>query len=233
MSASPSRIEPSRIETVVLDMAGTTVADDGLVVGAFERAWDRVEGSRGRDAAIAHVVATMGQSKIEVFRGLVDESGARRLNAAFEAALDELVEEGGVSALPRAEETIRDLQAEGRAVVLTTGFSRATADAIVRTLGWTSLPDLVLTPADAGRGRPAPDLNLTALLRTAASAVSALAVVGDTESDVRSGVRAGAGVVAAVLTGGHVPADALRDAGADAVLESVADLPDLFRRLGR
>ncbi|MBN9215378.1 MAG: hypothetical protein ABS62_02570 [Microbacterium sp. SCN 70-200] len=224
----------TRIETVVLDMAGTTVADDGLVVGAFTRAWDRLPAaaSADRDAAIAHVVATMGQSKIEVFRGLVDEDAAHELNGLFEAALDELVAESA-AALPGAEDTIRALQDDGRTVVLTTGFSRTTVDALLARLGWEELVAVVLTPADAGRGRPAPDLNLLAAIRTGVSSVDALAVVGDTESDARSGVRAGAGLVVAVRTGGHAAEDALRDAGAAHVLDSVAELPELLSRLGR
>lgn len=44
-----------------------------------------------------------------------------------------------------------------------------------------------------------------------------------------SGVRAGAGVVAGVLTGAH-DEDALRGAGATDVLASVADLPALLDR---
>ncbi|WP_298044492.1 HAD family hydrolase [uncultured Microbacterium sp.] len=224
----------TRIETVVLDMAGTTVADDGLVVSAFTRAWDRLPAaaSLDRDAAIAHVVATMGQSKIEVFRGLVDEDAAHELNGLFEAALDELVAESA-TALPGAEDTIRALQGDGRTVVLTTGFSRTTVDALLARLGWEDLVEIVLTPADAGRGRPAPDLNLLAAIRTGVSSVDALAVVGDTESDAHSGVRAGAGLVVAVRTGGHTAEDALRNAGAAHVLDSVAALPELLSRLGR
>jgi hypothetical protein len=47
----------------------------------------------------------------------------------------------------------------------------------------------VRSPADAGywaRGRPWPDIPLTALLRLRGGAVSELAVAGDTASDVES-----------------------------------------------
>lgn len=72
---------------------------------------------------------------------------------------------------------------------------------------------------------------LSALIRTGASSVAALAVVGDTESDVRSGRNAGAGIVAAVLTGGHVSREALEAAGPTRVIASVAELPGLFAEL--
>lgn len=218
----------TRFETVVLDLAGTTVLDDGLVEEAFARAFDRVRpGDPARDAAVGHVRATMGQSKIEVFRALVDEDTAQRLNVEFEGAYGELIDEGRSLPIPGAEEAIAKLRGWGLSIVFTTGFSHATADAVVASLGWQDLADFVLTPADAGRGRPAPDLPLVALLRTRASSVSSLVVVGDTESDAGCGVNAGAGLVVGVLTGGR-PETALRAAGAHEVIPSVADLPTLI-----
>lgn len=212
-------------ELVVLDLAGTTVVDDGIVEGAFARAWDRVRRTdEGRAAALRHVRDTMGQSKIDVFRALVDEDTAQELNTAFERAYRELIDEGRCEAIPGAEETIRALRSRGFKVAFTTGFAPTTAKAILSSLGWTDLADVVLTPADAGRGRPAPDLPLTALLRTRTSSVAAMVVVGDTESDAGSGRAAGAGLVVGVLTGSR-SADALTEAGADLVLASVAELP--------
>lgn len=213
------------LELVVLDMAGTTVVDDGLVESAFARAWDRVVAAEaGRDAALDYVRATMGQSKIEVFRALDDEETAQRLNVAFETAFGELIDEGRCEPIAGAREAIEALRGRGLKVAFTTGFARPTADAILESLGWTDLADVVLTPADAGRGRPAPDLNLMALLTTRASSVAAMVCVGDTESDAASGRSAGAGLVVGVLTGGR-ETEALRDAGADLVIASIADLP--------
>src|SRR5262245_16089016 len=151
-------------ETVVLDLAGTTVVDDGLVEEAFARAYDRVlPDDAGRSVALEHVRVTMGQSKIEVFRALVAEPTDQWPNLPFEQAYAERVDEGRCEAIPGAVQALHDLRARGLAVVLTTGFARTTADTIVDTLGWHDLADAVLTPADAGRGRPAPDLPLIAL----------------------------------------------------------------------
>jgi len=58
--------------------------------------------------------------------------------------------------------------------------------------------------------------------------VSELAVVGDTSSDFESGLRAGAGVVAGVLTGASSRAD-LEQAGAPLILDTIGDiLPHLL-----
>ena len=223
--------ETGDIELIVLDMAGTTVADDGVVERAFALAAERsgIATGDGFDAALQYVRDTMGQSKIEVFRVLADgdEDAAQHANAAFEGAYAELVASEGVAEIAGAADVIRELRAAGASVVLTTGFSPLTRDAIIDSLGWHDLADAVLSPADAGRGRPHPDMPLTALLRTGASAVDAMVVVGDTVSDIASGVNAGAGFVVGVLSGAH-DRDALETAGADAVIDTITELPALL-----
>ena len=177
---------------------------------------------------LEHVRATMGESKISVFRHLFGaEERAQQANVAFEGAYHDLVDAGHCEALPGAAEAIVELRAQGRKVVLTTGFSRATQDQILKALNWQQIADLSLCPADAGRGRPYPDLALTALLRTGTDAVRQMAVAGDTGYDMLTGVRAGAAVVAGVLTGAH-DAERLRADGATHVLASIAELPALL-----
>ncbi|MFG3259015.1 phosphonatase-like hydrolase [Streptomyces sp. NPDC048172] len=232
---------PHTARLVVLDMAGTTVADDGLVERAFTAAAARLgveSGTPESEKMLAYVRATMGESKISVFRHLFDgdEDRARRANAEFERAYEQLVGEGHCAPLDGAREAIERMRDAGRTVVLTTGFARVTQDAILDALGWRDLVTLTLCPADtgpAGRGRPYPDMVLAALLRTgAADDVREIAVAGDTAYDMRSGVRAGAGTVAGVLTGAHGE-DELRGAGASHVLGSVAELPALLDDMER
>ena len=215
------------ITIACLDMAGTTVADDGSVIAAFSAAVEQFglpEGTQGYDDALAYVRQTMGQSKIEVFRHILGaEDAAQQANAAFEEHYARSVRGGDVEPLPGAIETFAALRAAGIKVCLATGFSPATRDALLDALGWRPLVDLVLSPADAGRGRPWPDLPLTALLRLAGGAVGELAVAGDTPSDVESGLRAGAGLVAGVLTGSSTREE-LEQAKAPVILDTIADL---------
>lgn len=219
------------LELVVLDMAGTTVVDDGLVERAFERAADGAGIGRTpeeREQALDYVRVTMGQSKIAVFRVLTDdEDQAQHANALFESAYADLAASEGLRAVPGAEDLIRRLRSVGVRVALTTGFSRPTQDAVLDALGWADLADLTLSPAEAGRGRPYPDLPLTALLRTGGTSVEGMVVVGDTASDIASGIAAGAGLVVGVLTGAH-DEETLTEAGADAVIPSIADLAELL-----
>ncbi len=221
----------TRITIACLDMAGTTVADEGSVMAAFIAAvgeFGLVPGAAGYDEAMALVHSTMGQSKIEVFRRVLGgEEQAQQANRAFEMAYGDAVQAGQVTPLPGAAETITALRAAGIRVCLATGFSPPTRDALLDSLGWWPLIDLALSPADAGRGRPWPDLPLTALIRLSGGSVSELAVAGDTASDIESGLRAGAGLVAGVLTG-SASRDELEQAGAPHVLDSVTGLLPLL-----
>jgi phosphoglycolate phosphatase len=218
------------ISVACLDMAGTTVSDDGSVMAAFGAAmaeFGLVPGSPGHDTAMDYVRDTMGQSKIEVFRHVLgSEDRARAGNQIFEQAYAESVRAGLVTPLPGAAETITALRAAGIGVCLATGFSPGTRDALLDALGWRPLIDLALSPADAGRGRPWPDLPLTALIRLGGGSVAELAVVGDTPSDIESGLRAGAGLVAGV-TSGSGSYDALAAAGAPHILDSVTGVLQL------
>ena len=85
---TPPEIRPDirpDIRLAVLDMAGTTVRDGGIVESSFLLALESVGIPRDDPAMpgrLEYVQATMGQSKIEVFRGLLDDDGWRvRLSA--------------------------------------------------------------------------------------------------------------------------------------------------------
>ncbi len=221
------------IRMAALDMAGTTVADEGAVEEAFQSALDAVGLVAGdlMDDPGAYIRRTMGQSKIAVFTELLegDRHRAERANTAFESAFDQAVDRGEVTALPGAEDTFSALRDAGVRICLTTGFSPATRDRIVDTLDWTGRIDLALSPADAGRGRPWPDMILTAVLRLRIDDVAEVAVAGDTTSDLVAGTRSGASVVAGVLTGAHTAAE-LAEAPHTHLLGSVAELPAIVLR---
>jgi phosphonatase-like hydrolase len=218
------------IQLAVIDMAGTTVDDDGLVVNAFEAA-ATAAGMPGsgpeRESARQYVLDTMGQSKISVFRALFGgEALAQQANSAFEIAYEQLVDEGRAVPIDGAAEAITRLRQNGIRVALATGFSGTTQGKLLAALGWRSLADLVLAPGDGVRGRPYPDLILTALMRLGADSVFNVAVLGDTGSDIESGLRAGAAIAAGTLTGAH-DEQRLRDAGATHVVDSVTEFADL------
>jgi phosphonatase-like hydrolase len=215
-----------------LDMAGTTVRDDGAVESAFETALAEVgltEGTARYDEAQRFVRETMGWSKADVFARLLDADEAARATACFASAYEAIVRAGGVGPLPGAPDVLRSLRAGGVRVCLTTGFAPSTRDALLDALGWWGEIDLALSPADVGRGRPAPDLVLGAMARLGVEDPGAVVVVGDTVSDLEAGTAARAGAVVGVLTGAHDEA-ALTAAPHTAILPDITGLLGLLER---
>jgi phosphonatase-like hydrolase len=211
------------VELICFDMAGTTVLDNGLVLEAFRRTIEDLEVSAEEsESAEAYVIETMGQSKIEVFTVLFGER-ATSANDAFERHFVESAQELGVSEIPGARSTVETLRDVGLQVALTTGFSPSTREALIEVLGWGDLFELRVSPADAGRGRPAPDMLWLCALRSQITAASSLMVVGDTASDMVAGLRAGAGYCVGVLSGNDDQARLIAN-GADDVIDSVVDL---------
>ncbi|MEE2522410.1 HAD family hydrolase [Pseudarthrobacter sp. J75] len=221
------------VKLAVLAMVGTTVSDGGLLDSALARVLAEQgirEGSPEHAAMVDYARRASGTSKLEVFARFFPEPGrAEEANRSFERHCDGLIGSGAVQPIPGAEEAIGKLRAEGIHVCLATGFGRHTQNTLLEALGWMGLADLSLCPADAGRGRPYPDMVLTAVLALDLDDVRNVAVVGDSTADMRSGLSAGAGLVAGVLTGAHDEAT-LRAAGAAAVVPSIADVPHLLSR---
>jgi len=211
-----------------LDMAGTTVRDDGAVEHAFTHALAAVgvtEGTPGYDEAQRFVSETMGWSKADVFAKLLEADQAERATAEFASAYEAIVASGAVVPITGASAVLHDLRAAGVRVCLTTGFAAATRDALLDALDWRGSIDLALSPADVGRGRPAPDLILGAMRRLGIEDPGAVAVVGDTVSDLEAGTAAGARAVIGVLSGAH-------DAATLATAPHTAILPDVTGLVG-
>jgi phosphonatase-like hydrolase len=217
---------------VVLDMAGTTVQDDGVVDEAFTTALTSVgvlPDTPRFAAAQEYVRDTMGQSKSDVFAALLDADGAARATDAFARAYERIVAEGRVLPMPGALDLFEILRAHGVKVCLTTGFAPSTRDAVLTSLGWEKEIDLALSPADCGRGRPAPDMILGAMDRLGVIDAGAVAVVGDTTSDLEAGTNAGARAVIGVLSGAH-DAEALSLAPHTDLINDVTELVGVLTR---
>lgn len=170
----------------------------------------------------------MGQSKIAVFRALLgSEDAARDANIAFERSYEDLIADGLAKPIDGAVESISKLRDSGIRVALTTGFSPHTQATLISALGWESLPDLVLAPGPDVRGRPYPDMILTALMRLHIDGVNNVAALGDTAVDVETARRAGARIAAGTLTGAHTESQLLA-AGATNVVSSIVEFAELL-----
>ncbi|MEN3533963.1 HAD family hydrolase [Microbispora sp. ZYX-F-249] len=219
------------VKLACLDLAGTTIGDIDMVERAFAEAIATqgiVPGTSAYARAMVHVHRSRGCPKIEVFRGIFpgNEAQAQAANLTFERSYEGAIERAGLMPLPGAVEAVAKLRDAGLKIALITGFSRATLGRVLSSLAWVDMLDLALCPEDAGRGRPYPDMVLTAVLRSGIDDVRQVAVAGDSESDMLCGRRAGASVVAGVLTGVHSK-ERLLGGGATHIIDSIADFPGL------
>ncbi|GLW25464.1 HAD family hydrolase [Microbispora triticiradicis] len=219
------------VKLACLDLAGTTIGDTAMVERAFAEAIATqgiVPGTSAYARAMVHVHRSRGCPKIEVFRGIFpgNEAQAQAANLTFERSYEGAIERAGLVPIPGTIEAIEKLREAGLKIALITGFSRATLGRVLSSLSWVDMLDLALCPEDAGRGRPYPDMVLTAVLRSGVDDVRQVAVAGDSESDMLCGRRAGASIVAGVLTGVHTR-ERLLGGGATHILDSIAEFPGL------
>lgn len=194
---------PSRpLDLFLFDLAGTTVRDDGYVMRAFRQTADRYE-LKPTDEWLR---ARMGQYKQSVFAELLriegrDESQSRELSARFDEFMQQIIRENPPRPLPGAEESIHLLRELGASVGFTTGFTRATADLIVRELDWNT--EFCIASDEVASGRPAPDMIQLGMRRARISDPGRVGVAGDTPSDLLAGTNARCGFVVGVGHGTH------------------------------
>jgi phosphonatase-like hydrolase len=219
------------VQMVAFDVAGTVLNDDGLVIAAFKKAFESTQPEMWPthgEQWTQYAIDTMGQSKIHVFTELLgDADKAQRANIAFEEAyLSEIAETGAVP-IAGAEDLFKYLRSKDIEIALSTGFSRTTLDTLLNQLGWKDLIDISITPGEAGRGRPHPDMLQKAAESLGIVDPANVIVLGDTAADMQAALAFGASQAIGVLTGAH-DKDRLINAGATSVINSVADLKSLI-----
>lgn len=193
----------SNLDLIIFDIAGTSVKDIGFVEHAFLSVSDRHK--LGLDAA--WIKPRMGVHKLAVMREALEHSGQigtidpKQLSREFEDAIDEQVDSGSAPALPGFIELFNDLRNAGVQVAFTTGFSRKTAESVLKGAGIDY--DTLVASDEVLNGRPAPDIVLEAMHRTGVNNPHRIAVIGDTPSDLGSGVSANAALVIGVGHGTH------------------------------
>jgi pyrophosphatase PpaX len=129
---------------------------------------------------------------------------------------DELVAFAGV------EDFLGELRAEGRRLGIVTAKRRRTIELAFGVLDLERLFDAVVTSDDTTRHKPDPEPVVEALRQLGAEPGDA-AFVGDSPFDMGAGKAAGVFTVGVGWGGLHAE-EALRDAGADAIVHSLEEL---------
>jgi phosphoglycolate phosphatase len=209
-------------EAVVFDLDGTLVD----TVPARIAAWSEVLAAAGIGVEPGQLEPTIGMDGRALARQVAELAG-RQLTDAEAEEIDRLAGERfdhhnrAPRPLAGARDALARLDAEGVTWAIATSSRAAQVDASVDALALGRRPRIV----DGSRvthAKPAPDLLLLAA-RELGVEPGRTWYVGDSTWDMRAAVAAGMRPIA-VLAGAAVDADALRDAGASAVLATLDEL---------
>ncbi|MFS8099989.1 phosphonatase-like hydrolase [Lentzea alba] len=212
-----------KVDLVVLDIAGTTVQEHGLVYQALA---DTVIAAGG---SASDVGRWMGADKYEAISSMLGRSDVDDEFADFHERLAKYYAETPPTPLPGVPETLAWLRSNGVKVALTTGFDRPVLVGLLNVLGWSSgVLDAVVCVDDVPAGRPAPYMIFKAMELTGARDVRRVLTAGDTVRDLEAGMNAGAGFVVGVLSGSQT-AQELGVVRHTHLLTGVAEIPALVQ----
>jgi len=155
--------------------------------------------------------------------------------------------------VPGTAEAVARLRAMGLRIGSTTGYTRSIMERVLPSAAAEGFaPDNLVCADDLPEGRPGPLGMYKCFIDLVVYPPSAVVKVDDTEPGIAEGVAAGCLTVGVALSGNHVglpydelmampeaevralrarAAAKLEAAGADHVIDTVADLPDLLERL--
>jgi phosphonoacetaldehyde hydrolase len=205
----------------------------------------------------AHIAALLGDARIaeaweRVHGARPGEAEIDRLYAVF-VPMNEAVAADHASLVPGAAQAVAALRARGLRIGSTTGYTRSIMERILPLAAAQGYaPDNLVCADDLAEGRPGPLMMYKCFVDLAVYPPAAVVKVDDTEPGIAEGVAAGCYTVGVALSGNIVArtpeeiaglsedergalramaSERLRAAGADAVIDTVADLPDLLARL--
>jgi HAD superfamily hydrolase (TIGR01509 family) len=216
--------------TVILDVDGTLV--DTNYQHAI--AWHRALREFGYSVQLWRIHRHIGMGGDQIVAALVGEEGEREhgdeIREAEGEAYGKLI--GEVQAMTGATELLRELREGDATVILASSAKQEEVDHYLELLDAGKLVDGWTSSADVERTKPHPDLVETALDQAGHDCPALM--IGDSTWDVKSAGAAGIPALG-VLTGGF-SAEELREAGANEVVESIAELrrrPQLFLATAR
>jgi HAD superfamily hydrolase (TIGR01549 family) len=211
------------VRAAILDVDGTLVDTNYHHALAWYRAFRR-HGVAPPVWRVHRHIGMGGDQLVEAVAGAeVERESGDGIRSAEADLYMEMVDE--VAVVEGARELIAELKGRGHTVVLASSAKQDEVDHYLDLLGARELADGWTTSADVEATKPEPDL-VRAALEVAGSGDAAM--VGDTPWDAEAAGRAGIETVG-VLTGGFSEQE-LRDAGAVAVFESVAQLREGLER---
>jgi beta-phosphoglucomutase len=203
---------------------------DGTLIDSEELHWISWRDTMAREGiAITHeqFLSSFGQRNDSIVpRWLGTGATPERIERVADAK-EELyrlmVRRDGISPLPGVEDWLRRLHDQGWLQAIASAAPRANVDAILEAMSATRFFQAIVSAEDVRRGKPDPEVYLTAASRVGASPDKCI-VLEDAVAGVQGARSAGMKSIGVTRNGTHLPADI--------VVTSLASLaPDAFDKL--
>jgi beta-phosphoglucomutase len=212
-----------------MDRIGIIWDVDGTLVDTAEqhfRAWDRLAREIGRPFTRADFARTFGWRNPEIVRTLFDPAATdatiadvgERKEGHYRAS----VRDEGVNLLPGVADLLERFAALGWPQAVGSSAPRGNLDLLLGATGTLRYFAAVVSGDDVSRGKPDPEVFLTAAARLGVEPARCV-VFEDAPAGVEAAKAGGMGCVAVTFVGHH-PEASLRLAGADVVVPSLAEV---------
>src|SRR5476651_1044347 len=182
---------------------------DGVVINSaaqHEISWDRLAKECGKTLPENHFKRGFGMKNEviipEVLHWTVVPVEIRILSLRKEAIYREVVREQGMTALPGVEPWLRTLRDEGIVCVIASSTHRENITTTLDVLGLADFFSAIVTAEDVKRGKPDPEVFLTAAQRISVEPADAV-VFEDALVGITAAQAAGMRVVAVATTEPH------------------------------
>jgi len=224
-----------QIQCVVFDMAGTTVNEDNIVYKTLQAAINHYN----VPVDLNHVLLYgAGKEKFQAIKDIIsnspyelDEKAQIEVFNYFLAQLDIAYTNFDVTPMPGAELVFAALKQSGVKVVLNTGYNRATAENLLKKLGWAEGQqiDLLVTASDVPHNRPMPDMILYAKNKLQIADTKQMVKIGDSCIDIEEGKNAGCLLNIGITTGAQTETQ-LMEAKPEYIVHSLSALLEILSK---
>jgi pyrophosphatase PpaX len=220
MNIPHSALRTPHLEAVLFDLDGTLIHSIEHIIACWQHT---VRTSLGREITREEVLPTLGRALLECFEEIAPGRSVemREVYRAYQKATHDT----DVTLVSGTHEMLKRLRAAGYRLGVVTSKGVTVATEGLNLFNLTSYFDTLVTYEDTDRHKPHPDPLLVASERMDIEPAQML-YVGDAVFDVQAGKAAGMRTVG--VTWGAGKKEELIEAGADWVIESMEELPELL-----
>jgi len=221
------------IKMIVFDMAGTVIDENNVV---YKTLWEAIKAS-GYEFTLEQVLEDgAGKEKFQAIKDIIrkrDENADHEILMTifknFQSRLNNAYSNLDIKAQPGAERLFKELKQKGIHVVLNTGYDSATAQSILKKVGWKEGQqiDALITASDVTNNRPQPDMIELAKKKLGLNDTDQIAKVGDSIIDIEEGKNAKCGLTIGITTGAHSK-EQLLTASPDYIIDDLLEILPLI-----